>query len=468
MGVRARGPARRCVDSAVVTDAVISQAVRVHALTCREPVADGATISLSYDATSADGTVAHSFTEVVELPASLEGTDDAVREPLLRMLSVAAGLSYLKAFAPAALHVPGGLTAHERALAEALARLGLGEFAYVNDLPEVLDTEVVAPELPTTSPGSAQGRSDDVPSGALVAVGGGKDSIVSIEALRGAGLDVVLFSVNSYAPIEATAQAAGLPLRSVRRRLDPALFVLNDAGAPNGHVPVTAVNSLLAELTALALGLDVVVFSNEASSSFGNVDWHGRQINHQWSKGLDFERLLRAALPAGVPDYVSLLRPLTELRIARRFAAHAAYHPVFTSCNRAFKLRAEDRTSWCGECDKCRFVFLVLAPFLGRDALLAIFGGRDLLADEEQWTGFLELLGAEGLLKPFECVGEPDECRVALALLREHPEWVDHPFLAQPSLTALVATEQERHDAFAFREGEHCLPPSLEALAREV
>ena len=95
MGVRARGPARRCVDSAVVTDAVISQAVRVHALTCREPVADGATISLSYDATSADGTVAHSFTEVVELPASLEGTDDAVRLTTPVTMSLEEAIAYI-------------------------------------------------------------------------------------------------------------------------------------------------------------------------------------------------------------------------------------------------------------------------------------------------------------------------------------------------------------------------------------
>lgn len=436
----------------------------VEALVCEPPVLEGRTISLRYAAVAGDE-VRHAFTEVVELPAPLDHVAQAVREPVLRLLSLAASLSYAKAFAPAPISVPGGLTARERTFLTEVARNGLGEFAYVNDLPAVLDLEVLGPELP--EPPSAPGPPAE-PQRLLVAVGGGKDSIVSIEALRGAGREIGLFSVGSYAPIEATAEVAGVPLSTVRRRLDPQLFELNAAGAPNGHVPVTAVNSLLAVLTALALGHDAVVFSNEASSSFGNVAWHGRTINHQWSKGLDFERLLRESLPAGAPTYVSLLRPLTELRIARRFADHTAYHPVFTSCNRAFKLAEGDRTSWCGDCPKCRFVFLCLAPFLSRAALLDVFGGRDVLADEAQLTGFLELLGVDGLLKPFECVGEPDECRVALALLREHADWRDHPFLAHPEVAAITATPAEREAVFAFREGEHLLPPALEPVARAV
>ncbi|MDN4174369.1 hypothetical protein QWY28_15505 [Nocardioides sp. SOB77] len=437
----------------------------VEALVCEPPVLEGRTVSLGYAAVAGERRL-HEFTEVVELPGTLDHVDPAVRDGVLRLLSLAASLSYAKAFAPVPVAVPGGVTTRERRFLVELAGNGLGEFAYVNDLPAVLDTEVLGPELP--EPGPTAGPGPGVPERLLVAVGGGKDSIVSIEALRAAGHEIGLFSVNSYAPIEATAEVAGVALATVRRRLDPHLFELNAAGAPNGHVPVTAVNSLLAVLTALALGHDTVVFSNEASSSFGNVAWHGRTINHQWSKGLDFERLLRDSLPAGAPTYVSLLRPVTELRIARRFADHTAYHRVFTSCNRAFKLRESDRTSWCADCPKCQFVFLCLAPFLPREALLDVFGGRDMFADGSQLTGFLELLGTDGLLKPFECVGEPDECRVAVSLLREHPDWRDHPFLARPELAGVTATAAERDRVFAFREGEHLLPPALETVARAV
>ncbi|MEQ6899946.1 hypothetical protein [Nocardioides sp. YIM 152588] len=452
-----------------MVSAQIQETVRVTEVECADPRIDGSTVSLTYRA-KADGATVHEFTETIELPGSVDHVDPAVLTPVLRLLSLAASLSYFKAFAPAAIAVPSGLTEAERRFAGEVTRHGLGEFAYVNRIPEVFRTEIAGPTLPETSRGTSPGSAatPEDPRRALVAVGGGKDSIVSIEALKGAGLDVGLFSVNSYAPIEATAVAAGIPLTSARRRLDPALFELNAAGAPNGHVPVTAVNSLVAVLTALALGYDAVVFSNEASSSYGNVHWEGQTINHQWSKGIDFERLLRESLPAGAPQYVSLLRPLTELRIARGFARLSGYHPVFTSCNRAFKLRAEDRTSWCADCPKCRFVFLCLAPFVSRAALLEIFGGRDMFADASQLTGFQELLGVEGLLKPFECVGEPDECRVALSLLREHADWADHPFLALPEIAPITATDAEREAVFAFREDEHLLPPSLEAVARAV
>lgn len=435
-------------------------------LLCLPPRLSGARIELGYRGTTAAGATVVDLTEVIELPGDLDHVEAATRERILRLLSFAASLSYFKAFAPARIVVPGGLTDQEREFLAQVVENGLGEFAFVNDLPEVFDTAVEAfrlPDAPRTGDGASAG-----PRRVLVAVGGGKDSIVSIEALGGGGFDLGLFAVNGYAPIDATAAVARLPLAIARRRLDPELLRLNAEGAPNGHVPVTAVNSLLALLTALALGYDTVVFSNEASSSYGNVVWHGRTVNHQWSKGLDFERLLNRSLPPGAPRYVSLLRPLTELRIARRFAQHRAYHQAFTSCNRAFTLDETRRTSWCGDCPKCRFVFLILAPFLSRDELLRIFGGRDLLADPRQTKGFSELLGADGLLKPFECVGEPDECRVALTLLREHPDWQDHPVLQGPDLHHLGATDAERDRVFAFRTDAHCLPPELEAVARAI
>ncbi|WP_345521204.1 hypothetical protein [Nocardioides conyzicola] len=437
---------------------------RVTDLVCEAPVVEGRSIRLGYAARAGDVTV-HEFTETIELPGTLDGVPDAVQVPLLRLLSLAASLSYFKAFAPTSIAVPGGLTERERDFLVGLLRHGMGEFAYVNDLPEVFDTPVVAPSLADPAPVPAP---EQASSRFLVAVGGGKDSIVSIEALRSAGLEIGLFAVNSYAPIIRTAEVAGIALETVQRRLDPTLFQLNAEGAPNGHVPVTAVNSLLAVLTAAALGFDTVVFSNEASSSYGNVEWHGRVVNHQWSKSLEFESLLRGCLPPGAPAYLSLLRPLTELRIARRFAEHVDYHPVFTSCNRAFKLQETDRTSWCADCPKCRFVFLCLAPFLSQEQLLAIFGGRDMFADESQLEGFRELLGLDGLLKPFECVGEPDECRVALSLLREHPDWKDHPFVHRPELVGVSASATEREAVFAFGEGAHHLPPLLEDIARAV
>ncbi|WP_166140448.1 hypothetical protein [Nocardioides ochotonae] len=443
-------------------------------LTHEEPVVsdDGARVELRWSI--AGGGAQQRFTEVVELPdvAGPRPVDDDF-VLVVRLLSLAAGLSYYKALVPATIDTtPLGAGPREQEFLATVARNGLGEFAYRNDLPEALRPTIRGTGTDADAAGSpAVPRATRPGARVLAAVGGGKDSIVTLEALRAAGFDVALFSVNTYAPITRTAEVAGLPLLTARRTIDPGLKALNEAGAHNGHVPVTAINSLIGCLVALRSGFESVVFSNERSSSYGNLTWAGVEVNHQWSKGLEFERLLRDRLAGVAVDYVSFLRPLSELAIMRRFATHTGYHRAFTSCNRSFHLDPAKRTEWCGHCDKCRFVFLCLAPFLPRAELLAIYGGRDLFADAlgdaAQRDGFLDLLGTGPTHKPFECVGEPEECQVAVELLRRHPEWKDHPFLALPGVAEVTVTPEQEEAAFSFAP-QHALSPALEQAARAV
>ena len=112
------------------------------------------------------------------------------------------------------------------------------------------------------------------------------------------------------------------------------------AGALNGHVPITAIVSCAALLTAALNGFDAVAMANERSASAGNMMWDGVEVNHQFSKGLRAERLLRAALAEAAPDVglFSVLRPASELAIARAFARMERYHPAFTSCNAIFRI----------------------------------------------------------------------------------------------------------------------------------
>jgi len=256
-----------------------------------------------------------------------------------------------------------------------------------------------------------------------VPIGGGKDSVVTVESLVAAGLSPVQFAVNANAIIRRVAEVSGLPLVTATRAIDRHLLELNDEGALNGHVPVTAMNSLIALIQSRLLRLGPVVMSNESSASDPTLVWNGQPVNHQWSKSLEAERALRAVLveQAGLSDaYFSLLRPFSELRIARGFAATARYDDSIVSCNRAFRLGA-DRVGWCGDCDKCRFVFLVFATFMPRDRVISIIG-RDMLDDPTQLEGYRALLGL-GAHKPFECVGEEAECSVAMSIVSRNEEW---------------------------------------------
>ena len=352
---------------------------------------------------------------------ALSAADEAALDRLFRLLLLFAGVSYYKAI------VPRRLVCDAFPLDEETARFvtdfyeqGLAEFAFRNRLSLRGHVELRGERLAPVSPVPLR-----LPRRTLVPVGGGKDSIVTIETLRRAGEALTLFALGEAEPIDRTIATADLPAIRVRRRLDPALFELNRAGALNGHVPITGILSVIALAAAVLHGCDRVAMSNEHSASEATLVADGIEVNHQYSKSFAFERDLSRYVTERVsPDlaYFSLLRPLSEVAIARRFAAAPQYFPVFRSCNTAFRQDPSRRgTQWCGDCPKCRFVFLALAPFLARPALARIFG-KDLLDDPAQVEGYAALCGLGGH-KPFECVGETAESAAVLARLAEMPQW---------------------------------------------
>jgi hypothetical protein len=175
--------------------------------------------------------------------------------------------------------------------------------------------------------------------------------------------------------------------------------------------------------------------SNEWSASSATLVVDGREINHQYSKSDDFETALRGFLRSadpGLPDYFSLLRPFSELWIAQRFVEHPDYLFHFRSCNRAFHIdRALRYDHWCGECDKCCFIDLILAPFVAREDLERVFRGPEPLANPERLPTFRRLLALLPDSKPWECVGDEVECRVAARLAASRPDRAGNQVLRQ-------------------------------------
>ncbi len=310
-------------------------------------------------------------------------------------------------------------------------RSGLAELAYVNGLPAALQTAFEAgPDWTDAAPLPLQRR-------ALVAIGGGKDSLVCIEQLKRNGADQTLFMFGNSAFIRAVAKRTGLPLLQVRRELPQALHEINQTGAFNGHVPITAINACVGVAAALLFDYDAVVFANESSANAANARLpDGSEVNHQYSKSLAFERAMQGVVQRFIAAELrvfSLLRPYTELAIVRRFAELTRYHAHFSSCNRNFHLQGSRNHDghWCGACPKCHFVFLTLAPFVPKAALVSIFG--DNLLNRPEWRdAYAALLGLREH-KPFECVGEAAECRAALQWLAARPEWREDALVAELS-----------------------------------
>ena len=370
------------------------------------------------------------FTETIDLP--LGGGIGSTAQAWLDVLHALAGVSYHKAAMPGRLVDAGAvMTPTLGALIEAAYTEGLAECAHVNGLP--------APELAIETnqykdrwhgrPARALEQSPNQPK-LLVPFGGGKDSLLTARLLSRAGFPCTLFIVGPNPVAEYAARATGLPMLTASRTIDPRLLELNARGAINGHVPITAIVSAIAMLVASMHTFDAVVMSNERSANRGTLLPKGRTINHQWSKSLHAERLIAdhaSTIPAS-PAYCSLLRPFSELAICRAVAEQGLLDRPFFSCNANFR-RTRDPTEapkWCGSCTKCLFVALCLAPWTTPDRLAALMGD-EVLTDLERGSrreALGQLLSPD---RPFDCVGDRDECHAACALIARCDAWRGSP-----------------------------------------
>lgn len=381
--------------------------------------------------------------EQIDFPAAPWPKDKKRRaafQRALHLLHLVAGVSYFKAGLAAefAFDEPAVAAAIGPFLTE-LYQNGLAEFACVNQLDSV--GRIRFPETSDRVEGGA--GSVDLPERALVALGGGKDSLVGIDLVSRAGIETRAACVGGAKLIGETARVAGQPLLRIGRKLAPELAEMNRAGAWNGHVPVTAINSAILLCAAILYGYRYIVFSNERSADEATLTGaDGVEINHQYSKSSVFERAFRDVIRRHVAigvEYFSVLRPFSELEIVRRFSAMKSLHGVYSSCNRNFHQqgsRIEGR--WCGNCPKCRFAALSLAAFLSPAEVSGIIGA-DLLDDPGQSDGFRALCELERN-KPFECVGEAGESRAALAKLAADDRWRRHAVVAElaPELSRVV------------------------------
>jgi hypothetical protein len=412
------------------------------------------------------------FVEKLEFPAidHMPTHRHKELERALFLLHMIGGISYYKTCLPAHIDIHSGqLTAEEALHWKTVYENGLGEFFYKNkidfrgriEFPAAQNTNPSTQEPPTRAAQPIGIRR------CLVPIGGGKDSIVTIELLKAEGLRPTLLRIGSHPLITAQARTAGLELVDVKRSLSPHLFELNAQGALNGHVPITAYLSFLAVVLAILRDEEAVIFSNERSANEGNVEYLGTTINHQWSKSMECETLLRNLVGSATRVQIfSLLRAYSELHIADIFSSFPQYFAFVTSCNENWKIAAKStkvgaETLWCGRCPKCAFVFALLHSSLPHSTVVDIFR-RDLFADEALLHLFRELLGKENF-KPFECVGTAEE--TAAAFLLAHRRGDAEKTAAMMMFTAEILPGIQNPDALIANvratSAEHHVPPSL-------
>lgn len=429
-------------------------------------------LECSYDAQSGVARLSYAFDDGPELvekitfphaPWPPEASRQASFRRALEILHLVAGVSYYKAGMSRRVEVSDACSLD--GLRDFLTKLyvrGLAEFGYVNQVDVAarinFPDQKALPDPPTQS-----ARALILPERALVAMGGGKDSLVGLDIMQRAGVSVMPVCVGGSELIRRTVKEAGLPLIAISRSLAPELTQLNRAGAMNGHVPVTAINSAILLCASILYGFRFIVFANERSADEATlVTADGNEVNHQYSKSSEFEESFRSVIAEQVsPDieYFSILRPCSELQIVRQFCGMKRFHDVYSSCNRNFHLdgpRVDDR--WCGDCPKCRFAALSLAVFMSPQQVSAI-QGADLLDEPGQEEGFRALCGL-GRDKPFECVGEAGESRAALAALGSMGPWKEHAVVKalMPDLRAVSVPDL---DALLQPAGRHFIPQAI-------
>jgi len=359
------------------------------------------------------------YTETIVLPEvpDLAGIPEGLVNKLLQGLHLILGVSYFKFYCSSIVRHKYKLAKEEADFWNIIYKKGLGEFFYRNKL-----DPKKSPKF--TFDKKARTNSSRLPKNNkfLVAVSGGKDSVVAVELLKERGVDITAIFTETQKKSEFVDQLAGqmdVKFLKIQRFLDAQVFQKHDF---DGHIPISAVYAFLGVLFAVLYKYSGFIVANEFSSNFGNIKYKGEVVNHQWSKSSEFEVLFQNYLRSFVTpdvDYFSAVRPFYEIRIAKLFSNYRKYFPYFSSCNKNFKIAGGENKNklWCGECPKCAFVFLLMSAFLEKEELVNIFG-RDLFENQNLLPLFKDILGF-GKLKPFDCVGTFEESQAALYLARE-------------------------------------------------
>lgn len=360
-------------------------------------------------------------------------------EPLLSralfLAFITIGTSYYKAYPTTGVKLEKSLTEAEANFFNAIYQDGLSQFAYENNLERKNLAHFKASEN-----AKKPEKIEYTGAGKLVLQSGGKDSLLTATLLSEKSEPFAALYISSDGNHPKVLDEIGAKnLQVITRKLDlDQLLKAKELGSKNGHVPVTYINMSLALIQAILNGQNEIITSighegEELHSIIkSSSDEPDLPVNHQWSKTKAAEDLFSDY----VKNYISrafkihsIIREYSELKIAELFAIKCwdKYGHKFSSCNRANYGQGNNSSKlfWCGDCPKCANSYLLFAPFIPAMEQNTLFrNNRSLFENPNLMETFKGLLDIDGVLKPFECIGEIDELRTAY-----HQKLPDYPNL---------------------------------------
>ena len=228
----------------------------------------------------------------------------------------------------------------------------------------------------------------------LAFCGGGKDSLVALKLLERAGLPFATLGYSHSIYGASAPQHALLDRvadRTARVRAERQWIIDDFLDAPVTRLrPELGVHSITAAETpasvfaalpiALSRGYRHLVLAHEASANSGNLTWGttGEEVNHQWGKSFEAERMLDQYVQQELVDvgYWSVLQPIHDEVIFELLSRDAELAPLTHSCNIA--------KPWCGTCAKCAYVWLQMSAHLPPDIVEATLRSRPRRARRER------------------------------------------------------------------------------------
>jgi hypothetical protein len=359
-----------------------------------------------------------------------EKVPKAVLEPTLQALLIMLGINYWCVFPTKNIRIRNfSLTKEQADFWNSLYLNGLGEFFY--DMKMDFHDLIAFPY--NDSAVATPATRFEQPKRALLLNGAGKDSILSAELLKASNTPFDFFAFAPTPAHKRIGALVGAKTIEVTRRRDKWMNEISALLGISNAYPSVSTFTFVATLLAELLGYNSIVFSNEKSADFGNLNYLGLEVNHQWCKSSEAEKMINDYIERYItPDITttSLLRKYSELEIVKQFVQYPQYLHDVTSCNNYFWLPRfvqylKPSGYWCKKCAKCVFLFACFSAFLPKEKVVSIFGS-DLYADPKRINMIKRILGLEGF-KPLDCVGEPEEMILAMHYASVRGEYADEP-----------------------------------------
>lgn len=331
-----------------------------------------------------------------------------------------------------------------------------GQWRYENNLPHDKPPKLIKGHTKILAPISLHFE-DPV---TLTFFGGGKDSLVSAALLQNSDIqhDILAYSSSIYGN-----RAEQADIKELAKSASPESFI-NEIVVFDDFIdsPIVEydgqeykIHSLAAAETpasifesiplAIYSGYSSLALGHEKSSNYPNLKWSEEDknpINHQWGKSLEAQQQISEYISNNLVSsikYYSTIMPLRDPAIMTIFSSlQWELSSKAHSCNVS--------KPWCRRCAKCVYVWLFYLAFLDEKKVTKEIFGGEVLFDIEENKNILRMLAGKDVQTPFECVGQPAETMLALAMCeaKGYQQEIVRELLEDYPVSKLVRTAEQQ------------------------